>query len=358
VPGVNRWWQNDPAEIYLLETTDRADIGVDLKAPQADDAGHAHHAYALVPHARPGDIVFHYQKPVGIVGWSRVVGVPFEDDITWGARGRVAQRAGVKPYLRPGWRVPLEGPFMLSNPISLGDLRTHEQAIRTATESAEAEIPGTLYRPFQLSDLQPLRPTQHYLTKLPLGVVLAVPALLTAADQAGNRATDALASPPEKPVAPAMPSGLGQAYVKADEDAASTERDPFTIDPATVDRGVRGHATTQNALSQAVTLAGHAPRSPSANEPQYDLAWTSGSTVFVTEVKSLTDTNEERQLRLGLGQVLRYRHLMSAAGLHVTPVLATERPPRDDSWIVLCRSLGVVLTWPTMFPGLFQYREH
>jgi hypothetical protein len=52
-------------------------------------------------------------------------------------------------------------------------------------------------------------------------------------------------------------------------------------------------------------------RTPRPDEPQYDLAWLAGDTLYVAEVKSLTAANEERQLRLGLGQVLRYTHLLA-----------------------------------------------
>lgn len=64
---------------------------------------------------------------------------------------------------------------------------------------------------------------------------------------------------------------LGQPYIAADEATATTERDPFTIDPSVVDRGVRGHASTQNTLAELVAARGFVPRSPLANEPQYDL---------------------------------------------------------------------------------------
>jgi hypothetical protein len=43
----------------------------------------------------------------------------------------------------------------------------------------------------------------------------------------------------------------------------------------------------------------------------FDLAWQIGRTLFVAQVKSLTLRNEEKQLRLGLGQVLRYADLLS-----------------------------------------------
>jgi hypothetical protein len=64
----------------------------------------------------------------------------------------------------------------------------------------------------------------------------------------------------------------------------------------------------------------------------------------VAEVKSITAQNEEHQLRVGLGQVLRYRHHLSALGHNrVVAVLVPERQPRDPSWRELCQELGVVL---------------
>jgi hypothetical protein len=64
----------------------------------------------------------------------------------------------------------------------------------------------------------------------------------------------------------------------------------------------------------------------------------------VAEVKSITAENEEQQLRLGLGQVLRYRQRLAALGHdRVVAVLVPERQPRDPSWRELCQDLGVVL---------------
>jgi hypothetical protein len=84
------------------------------------------------------------------------------------------------------------------------------------------------------------------------------------------------------------------------------------------------------------------------NEPNFDIAWTSGKKVFVAEVKSVTDANEEKQLRLGLGQVLRYSHQLGKNG-RVYPVLVVERRPTDSSWAQLCSQLGVILAWPEVF---------
>jgi len=70
----------------------------------------------------------------------------------------------------------------------------------------------------------------------------------------------------------------------------------------------------------------------------------------VAEVKSITPANEERQLRLGLGQVLRYRQVLTTRG-SVRPILAIERAPQDVSWSTLCSELGVRLVWPGHWHG-------
>jgi hypothetical protein len=64
---------------------------------------------------------------------------------------------------------------------------------------------------------------------------------------------------------------------------------------------------------------------------------------FVAEVKSITPHNEEKQLRLGLGQVLRYSYQF---GTLAVPVLLAERRPQDPGWEKLCEHLGVILVWP------------
>jgi hypothetical protein len=67
-------------------------------------------------------------------------------------------------------------------------------------------------------------------------------------------------------------------------------------------------------------------------------------TVYVAEIKSITDRNEEGQLRLGLGQVLRNRHRLRALGhRRVVAVLVPERGPGDPTWRDLCDDLGVAL---------------
>jgi hypothetical protein len=146
---------------------------------------------------------------------------------------------------------------------------------------------------------------------------------------------------------------LGDEYRPADEEAASAERDPFAIDPALVERGIRGHAITQNALASYLRSLGLEPLSPRMEDPNFDIAWRNGERVFVAEIKSLTNANEEKQLRLGLGQVLRYAQQMRRLG-SVSPVLLVERRPSDESWSLLCREIGVILVRPDIFERLRQ----
>jgi hypothetical protein len=138
--------------------------------------------------------------------------------------------------------------------------------------------------------------------------------------------------------------GLGAPYRQVPVTGLSGSRDPFSVDPALVERGLRGHTDTQNELASVLSNAGIEPRRGLPPGPVFDLAWQKNGTVFVAEVKSTTAGNEENQLRVGLGQVLRYRQHLSALGHdRVVAVLVPERPPHDPSWRVLCQDLGVVL---------------
>ena len=138
--------------------------------------------------------------------------------------------------------------------------------------------------------------------------------------------------------------GLGAPYRQVPVTELSGSRDPFSVDPALVERGLRGHSETQNELATVLSNAGIEPRRGLSSGPNFDLAWQKDGTVFVAEVKSITAENEEHQLRVGLGQVLRYRQRLLALGHdRVIAVLVPERQPRDPSWRELCQDLGVVL---------------
>lgn len=129
----------------------------------------------------------------------------------------------------------------------------------------------------------------------------------------------------------------------------------FEVNPALRERGNKAHLDIQNELAKIVRFAELQPRRPRSGDPQFDVAWQRGDTAFVAEVKSVTEENEERQLRLGLGQVLSYAHLLDWHGVEsVQPVLAVERRPAAEYWEALCKKHDVILTWPEEFERLFD----
>lgn len=320
-----------------MEITDRSDLGVDLKAPLRDDSGAEKWTYALLKEVRPGDVVLHWSTPErSVVAYSIADGEWWEEPIVWGAHGTAAREAGVVPYEREGTRRGLVGFTQLASRVTKQSLQDH----RSELEAIRAELLKThadpLYFPFQIRSDE-IRATQGYLAKFPRALLDLWPAAAKELTNVGAIATsDTNAAGPT----------LGAAYRAADERASASARSPFSVDPNIVDRGTRGHARTQNALAAWVSSIGAEPLSPNG-EPQFDLAWELDGLTYVAEVKSLTDRNEERQLRLGLGQVLRYRQVLEAINPDsVRAVLMVERSPKDASWLALCDSLRVSLLWP------------
>ena len=142
---------------------------------------------------------------------------------------------------------------------------------------------------------------------------------------------------------------LGDPYEAVDETKTTASRDPFSIDPDVVDRALRGHASTQNALAAFLETSGVSSRRPKPGEPDFDLTWSHPGWCYVTEVKSLSGGNEAKQLRLGLGQVFDYQDQLPTRHSKVRAVLAVERRPTDDRWLQLCERHEVTLVWPGAF---------
>ena len=129
----------------------------------------------------------------------------------------------------------------------------------------------------------------------------------------------------------------------------------FEFDPNALDRGTRAHMELQNRLAEVFATKGYKPLSPAPGDPEFDLAARGGDEVYLVEVKSLTPANEDKQLRLGLGQLLSYKYQIEHSwkvGV-VRAVLAVEHEPSDDHWLGLCAEHYVTLTWPDQFAGLF-----
>jgi hypothetical protein len=147
---------------------------------------------------------------------------------------------------------------------------------------------------------------------------------------------------------------IGRVFVEDDEEAAPRASAPGQPDPDLVGRGSRAHAYTRNALAAHLKSLGIQPLDPAASDPPFDLAWWRGGVLYVAEVKSLTRENEQRQLRLGLGQILYYCYLLRGRAEHVIPVLAPERKPRDAEWGQLCKTLNIRFAFPPDFETLID----
>lgn len=141
---------------------------------------------------------------------------------------------------------------------------------------------------------------------------------------------------------------LTSPYREADEEASTETKDVIEVDPDVLDRGRRGHARTQNLISEWARSQGFEPLRPSAGDPAFDVGWWEGDSFTVVEVKSITDKNETTQLRLGLGQVLDYTNQLRSAGIETTPVLAIEQAPTSTRWSNVCSENGVRLVWPEL----------
>jgi hypothetical protein len=163
---------------------------------------------------------------------------------------------------------------------------------------------------------------------------------------------------PGQPMTIAEATGFGAPYRLVDPTAPVTPRAPITVDPDVLDRGTTEHKRTQTAVSGALRGHGIEPLSPSAGDPDFDVGWRIGETWFVGEVKSLTAANEATQVRLGIAQLLEYRHVLARRHPTVRAVLVLERQPDLARWSDLLQSLAIDVVWPeTLDPYLARLTE-
>ena len=140
---------------------------------------------------------------------------------------------------------------------------------------------------------------------------------------------------------------VGDTYRHADESVQPAPAQPGVPDPDLIGRNLGAHRRLQNDLAKALEERGLVPLSPLPEDPDFDIAWRqSDSTLVVCEVKSLTESSETRQLRMGLGQILDYVDLLAACAPSIQGVLWVERRPSNLRWVELCQRAGVVLAWP------------
>jgi hypothetical protein len=177
---VRKWWDRDTRERFWLESTDRTDIGADLKAPLANASGRPDWRYGLFQGAAEGDVVFHYDKArAAITSVSMIAGDEQSRPIVWAARGSYARERNAKETEVPGYVIPLSGHRRLAKPLTLTKLRKAKPLIEGIVDRLTRTHGKPLYFPFELSE-RPLRPMQGYAFKLPADFVALFPELADA----------------------------------------------------------------------------------------------------------------------------------------------------------------------------------
>lgn len=134
------------------------------------------------------------------------------------------------------------------------------------------------------------------------------------------------------------------------ERAIAEERsgEVWLYDPSERDRSTQVHRSLENWLIAQLRDEGIEPLDP-AGEPYFDLAWIIEGHLFVCEVKSSANS-EVHQLRLGLGQILQYRHMLrSRHGDSMTACILIESKPVDSRWLDVCADQNVLLFWPALW---------
>jgi hypothetical protein len=145
-------------------------------------------------------------------------------------------------------------------------------------------------------------------------------------------------------------SGFGATYRRANEHPNLVAAVEAKVrDPDSAGRGPRAHNMTQNMFADCLDDFGIAARSPNANEDEYDIGWKINDVTWIGEVKSITDANEETQLRAALAQLLRYRQSIAQMGYNVRTVVIAEREPSDLTWSELLSDNQICLTFPGNF---------
>lgn len=112
------------------------------------------------------------------------------------------------------------------------------------------------------------------------------------------------------------------------------------VDIANLERSTRRHMELQDRVANALRARGISARGPVASGPQFDLGFVHDGTHYVVEVKTGAPANAQ-QARLGVGQVLEYRHVLRAGGVDAVGSVLCVETQLPDPWPELAKSLNV-----------------
>ncbi len=147
MPKSPHWWASDPEEKYWIEIRWAEGIGLELRCPVADAAGHANAWYDLVEDVAIGDVVFHWNAVEHrFVGRSEVAG-----PVSVSSGTRTVKLHNFTP-IRAG--------------IDLSVVRSLATQIESIRDELREQHGEPLYLPFQFRS-DGLRLMSNYFAKLP-----------------------------------------------------------------------------------------------------------------------------------------------------------------------------------------------
>jgi hypothetical protein len=174
--AMNTWWDDDPAQRYWMQITDRDDLDGPLLSPKLLRLTWG---YDLVSQVQPGDRVLHWRAraPHGLVGWSEVeeyaTVIP---EYTWTPR-HGEERTTL------GWQAVL-GPFHpFAPPVTSVQLLPILEQILAVERALDGQHEGTIYFPItkyganRPANKQEVRATQAYFAKFPIELFDVIPGI-------------------------------------------------------------------------------------------------------------------------------------------------------------------------------------
>jgi hypothetical protein len=132
------------------------------------------------------------------------------------------------------------------------------------------------------------------------------------------------------------------------QESTKVNVDEFSVYVATTEHLLRSSDEHRALVAAARSAVGHLhPQYGTGGDLLPDLAWDCAAGRVVAEVKTLGETSEDTQLRLGLGQVLQYRWQedQDRRTDATIAVLIVSREPCGP-WVDVCNAAGIRLVWP------------
>lgn len=166
--AINTWWDDDLAQRYWMQITDRNDLDGPLLSPKLSRLTWG---YDLVSQVQPGDRVLHWWTggaAPGLVGWSEV-----EEPATVIPEYTWTPRHGEERTTR-GWRAVLGQFHAFAAPITSVQLLPVLEQIVAVDQALGARYQGPIYFPVtryganRPTDQQEVRAAQAYFVKFPI----------------------------------------------------------------------------------------------------------------------------------------------------------------------------------------------